>query len=121
MTYPGIENDPAAEVNADRAAVEARRKERGEEYEKYVAACDIPWGSVNAYFEGEPVSTSTAERYGWLDLGYVRLADTTPADAAAVPPRDAATESAPVVTTVPTVTTAATILDKAKNKNGGNQ
>jgi hypothetical protein len=76
MTYPGIENDPASvEANPDRVAVEERRREREEEYSKYVAAQDIPWGNVNAYFEGEPVSTTTAERYGWLDLGYVKLKD----------------------------------------------
>lgn len=76
MTYPGIENDPASvEANPDRVAVEERRREREEEYAKYVAAEDIPWGNVMAYFAGERVATSTAEKYGWLDLGLVKLVD----------------------------------------------
>jgi hypothetical protein len=74
MTYPGIENSPAAvEANPDRVAVEERRREREQEYEKYEATQDIPWGNVMAYFAGERVSTAAAEEYGWLDLGLVKL------------------------------------------------
>lgn len=121
MTYPGIENDPAAvEVNADRAAVEARRKERDDEYSKYVATQDIPWGSVPAYFAGEPVATSTAERYGWLDLGYVRYANESLSDAEAVTPVDAGPQRAAATESAPAVTTAATVAGKAP-KNGGSE
>lgn len=126
MTYPGIENDPAAAAaDPDRAAVEERRKARDEEYSKYVAAQDIPWGSVPAYFAGEAVATTTAERYGWEALGYVRRANETPSDAEARtasdagPQHNAATETAPPVTTAETVTAKAATV-KA-NKNGGNE
>jgi hypothetical protein len=91
MTYPGIENDPAAvAVDPGRAAVEERRKARDEEYSKYVATQDIPWGTVPAYLEGERVATTTAERYGWEALGYVRRADVVPPPNDSVPaPLDA--------------------------------
>jgi hypothetical protein len=76
MTYPGIENSPAAvEANPDRVAVEERRRERELEYSKYQAVEDIPWGNVPAYFAGERVSTTTAETYGWLELGLVKLVE----------------------------------------------
>ncbi len=72
MTYPGIENDPAAlAADPDRAAVEARRKEQEAEFSAYVALQDIPWGNVPANFAGEAVAKSTVERLGWLDLGLV--------------------------------------------------
>lgn len=115
MTYPGIENDPAAPAfDPDRAAVEARRKERDEEYTKYVATQDIPWGAVPAYFAGEPVATTSVEKYGWEALGYVRRADAneTPSDNAGTV-RNAATASAPPVTTAATV--------KNAEKTGGNR
>lgn len=76
MTYPGIENDPASvEANPDRVAVEERRREREQEYAKYEATQDIMWGNVPAYFAGERVATSSAERYGWLDMGLVKLVE----------------------------------------------
>lgn len=127
MTYPGIENDPAAvAADPDRAAVEERRKARDEEYSKYVATQDIPWGSVPAYFEGEAVSTTTAEKYGWEALGYVRRARGVPPGDAVPPPdnavstapRPAATESAPLPTTAETL--AAKAPAKA-TKNGGSE
>lgn len=111
MTYPGIENDPAVAADPDRAAVEERRRARDEEYSRYVATQDIPWGSVPAYFEGEPVATTTAEKYGWESLGYVRRVD---AGEPAVP----AAEPTPSPTTAETVvraTTAKTV------RNGGSE
>jgi hypothetical protein len=67
MTYPGA--DPALEP--DRAAVEARRKEREEEFSVWVASQDIPWGTVIANFRGEEVAKSTVEARGWDSLGVV--------------------------------------------------
>lgn len=67
MTYPGA--DPALEP--DRAAVEARRQEREAEFAEWIAATDIPWGSVVANFRGEPVAKSTVEARGWHELGLV--------------------------------------------------
>lgn len=126
MTYPGIENDPAAvAADPDRTAVEERRKARDEEYSKYVAAQDIPWGSVPAYFAGEQVATSTAEKYGWLDLGYVRLAQTAPAEAEAPTATDAGPQRAAATETAPPVTTAETVAAKAATakapRNGGSE
>ena len=72
MTYPGIEHDPAgAPVNEDILAVEQRRKEREAEYGEYVAAQDIPWGTVKAFTPGMRVPTSTVQRYHWDELGLV--------------------------------------------------
>lgn len=80
MTYPGIENDAAAVAeNPDRVAVEERRKAQEEEFGTYVAEREIPWGSVTAFFPGEPVPKSTVERYGWLDLGLVSRVGGQPA------------------------------------------
>ena len=85
MTYPGIENDPAAlALDPDRAAVEQRRKEREEEYGAWVAVQDIPWGNVLAFVAGDPVPKSTVEKYGWDELGLVAKADTKDAQAAAL-------------------------------------
>jgi hypothetical protein len=67
MTYPGA--DPALEP--DRAAVEARRKEREEEFSVWVAAQDIPWGSVVANYRGEAVAKGTVEARGWDQMGLV--------------------------------------------------
>lgn len=73
MTYPGIENDPAAAsvVNADMLAVEQRRKEREAEYDQFVAAQDIDWGTVRAFTAGARVPASTVERLKWDELGLV--------------------------------------------------
>jgi len=67
MTYPGA--DPALEP--DRAAVEARRQEREAEFADWIAATDIPWGSVVANYRGEPVAKGTVEARGWDSLGLV--------------------------------------------------
>lgn len=72
MTYPGIEYaKSAAAADPDRLAVEARRKEREQEFADWVAVQDIPWGAVNANFAGEEVAKSTVEEYHWDELGYV--------------------------------------------------
>lgn len=72
MTYPGIENDPAAlAANEDMLAIEQRRKEREAEYGKYVAITDIPWGTVKAFTPGMQVPVSTVERLKWDQLGLV--------------------------------------------------
>ncbi len=72
MTYPGIENSPAAAaVNPDRVAVEERRREREEEFGTWVAAQEIPWGNVTAFWPGERVPASTVQAYGWDGLGLV--------------------------------------------------
>lgn len=109
MTYPGIENDPAAvAADPDRAAVAERRKERDAEFGTYVAVTDIPWGTVTAFFAGEAVPKSTVERYDWIGMGLVRTVEAAPAadeTAPAGPQRDAAVETAPPVTTADTVTT----------------
>lgn len=84
MTYPGIENDPAAlAADPDRAAVEARRKEQEAEFSAYVAVQDIPWGAVTAFFVGETVPKSTVEKYGWAEMGLVAKTGTKAAEAAA--------------------------------------
>jgi hypothetical protein len=107
MTYPGIENSPAAvAANPDRVAVEERRRERDEEYSKYVAVQDIPWGNVPAYFAGERVATSSVEEYGWLDLGYVKP----------VEQEQPAEESASEPTTAQKVMTSHPAAKAAKNK-----
>jgi hypothetical protein len=126
MTYPGIENDPAAvAADPDRTAVEERRKARDEEYSKYVATQDIPWGSVPAYLAGEQVATTTAEKYGWLDLGLVRLADTAPAGAETPTASDAGPQHNAATETAAPVTTAETVTAKAGNakapKTGGSE
>jgi hypothetical protein len=72
VTYPGIENDPAAQAtNEDVLAVEARRKEREAEYGVWVAKDNIPWGTVLAFTPGMAVPVSTVERLKWDDLGLV--------------------------------------------------
>lgn len=72
MTFPGIENDPAAlAVNEDLLAVEQLRKAREAEYGEYVAVQDIPWGNVKAATPGMRVPTSTVERLKWDELGLV--------------------------------------------------
>lgn len=72
MTYPGIENDPAAlAVNEDVAAVEARRREREAEYGEWVAKTNIPWGTVLAFTPGMPVPASTVSRLKWDEMDLV--------------------------------------------------
>jgi hypothetical protein len=73
MTYPGIENDPAAAeaANEDMLAVEQRRKEREHEYGQWVATSDIEWGTVKAFTPGMAVPASTVERLKWDELGLV--------------------------------------------------
>jgi len=108
MTYPGIENDPASvEANPDRVAVEERRREREEEYSKYVAVSDIPWGNVNAYFAGERVSTTTAEKYDWLGLGLVEQVERSDAERDNTAASDRQEPAAAEPTTAQKVTAAA--------------
>jgi hypothetical protein len=100
MTYPGIENDPAAlALDPDRVAVEQRRREREEEYGAYVATGDIPWGNVLAFVAGDQVPKSTVERLGWLELGLVAKTGTKAAAAAT------GDDTAPAKTTTKTATT----------------
>jgi len=71
MTYPGIENDlQMLADNPDLVAVEQRRKEREEEFGKYVAIADIPWGTVLAATPGTALPKSNVERYKWHEIGY---------------------------------------------------
>lgn len=76
MTYPGIENDPAAlAANEDMLAVELRRAEREAEYGEYVAITDIPWGTVKAFTPGMRVPKSTVERLKWDEMRLVAKRD----------------------------------------------
>lgn len=119
MTYPGI----SADEDPDRAAVEARRREREEEMGTYVANQDIPWGNVLAFPTGSAVPKSTVERLGWLDLGLVDKATSdkeptsTPAGAANGEPTAVTTAVAATAEPTPTHTGAASV--KAP-KSGGN-
>ncbi len=95
MTYPGIENDTAAlEANPDLAAVEARRREREAEYDKYVALDVIPWGTVVAFAKGDRVPISTVERLKWHEAPLNLVATRTSAAGRAVlEETDSATEA----------------------------
>lgn len=54
------------------AAVEARRKERAEEYGTWECGPQpIEFGGARAFNEGEPVPKSTVERFGLDTLGAV--------------------------------------------------
>ncbi len=76
MTYPGIENDQALLAgNPDMAAVEARRKEREEEYGQFVALSEITWGTVLAFAAGDRVPASTVQRLQWDQMGLVATRD----------------------------------------------
>ena len=46
-------------------------QEQRDEYGTYVAAQNIPVGSVLAFLAGQPVPRSTAEREGWVASGLV--------------------------------------------------
>lgn len=52
--------------------VDARRKEREQEYGVWEAAGAIDFGSARAFNEGDPVPTSTVERLKLSELGLVR-------------------------------------------------
>jgi hypothetical protein len=77
VTYPGIENDQAllASMDADFAAVEARRKEREEEFGEWVAVQPIPWGTVLAATPGTPIDRDRVNRLKWDELGLVARRD----------------------------------------------
>ena len=72
--------------------VEARRKERAEEYGQWEAAGVIEIGGARAFNEGDPVPAGTVARLKLDDLGLVAKAGTKAAKTAS----DAASE-APVV------------------------
>lgn len=52
--------------------VEARRKERAEEYGQWEAAGVIEFGGARAFNEGDPVPASTVARLKLDELGLVR-------------------------------------------------
>jgi hypothetical protein len=77
VTYPGIENDQAllATFDPDFAAVDARRKEREEEFSEWVAVQPIPWGTVLAATPGTPIDRDRVNRLKWDELGLVARRD----------------------------------------------
>lgn len=73
--------------------VEARRKERAEEYGQWEAAGVIEFGGARAFNEGDPVPASTVGRLKLEELGLVRKPGSKAAQTAAD------TGEAPVVVT----------------------
>lgn len=55
----------------DAALFGQRQQAQAEEYGTYVAAMDIPVGTVLGFAKGSPVPKSTAEREGWAERGWV--------------------------------------------------
>lgn len=62
-------------MDPDVAAVDARRKERAEEFGEWVAIVPIPWGDVLAAIPGDPIPRQHIERLHWDELGLVARRD----------------------------------------------
>lgn len=72
MTFPGIENDPAALAgNPDWAAAMERMEATRAEYSVWVATQPIPWGHVLLAVPGDEIPIDHVTRYKWDDIGLV--------------------------------------------------